>query len=211
MFSLLRNRFGIPGIISVIALVFAMIGGAWAANNSGGGKATASAKKGPRGPRGKPGKPGPTGPAGAQGLAGPQGLAGANGKDGSPGSPGTTGAKGATGATGPTGAKGATGATGPTGPTGPGGAPAGARGRSVHHHVPAATPGEEERAEGPRGAAQADVEDQQAAGQQQLSRSLTTCVGKLIHASHANPPSWDFPRYAASMIRPLGLDRVSIR
>jgi hypothetical protein len=51
MFSTLRNRFGIPGVISVIALVFAMLGGAYAANNSsGGGKATASAKvkKGPR-------------------------------------------------------------------------------------------------------------------------------------------------------------------
>ena len=46
MFSPLRNRFGIPGAISVIALVFAMFGGAYAASdNSGGGKATASAKK----------------------------------------------------------------------------------------------------------------------------------------------------------------------
>ena len=45
MFSTLRNRFGIPGVISVIALVFAMFGGAYAASNSsGGGKATASAK-----------------------------------------------------------------------------------------------------------------------------------------------------------------------
>jgi len=57
MLSPLRNRFGIPGVISVIALVFAMFGGAYAASNSGdgptaSGKATASAK------RGKPGKPG---------------------------------------------------------------------------------------------------------------------------------------------------------
>ncbi len=43
MFSTLRTRFGIPGVISVIALVFAMFGGAYAASNSsGGGKATAS-------------------------------------------------------------------------------------------------------------------------------------------------------------------------
>jgi hypothetical protein len=60
MLSPLRNRFGIPGVISVIALVFAMLGGAYAASNSNDdGKATASAKKGPRGPRGKPGPPGP--------------------------------------------------------------------------------------------------------------------------------------------------------
>ena len=31
MFSLLRNRFGIPGVISVVVLVFAMSGGAFAA------------------------------------------------------------------------------------------------------------------------------------------------------------------------------------
>src|SRR3954453_7338957 len=53
MLSPLRNRFGIPGVISVIALVFAMFGGAYAATNGGdGAKATASAKQGPPGPRG---------------------------------------------------------------------------------------------------------------------------------------------------------------
>jgi hypothetical protein len=94
MFSTLRNRFGIPGVISVIALVFAMFGGAYAASNSsGGGKATASAKakKGPRGPKGA------TGPAGP---AGPQGPAGANGKDGANGTNGSNGAAGADGANG---------------------------------------------------------------------------------------------------------------
>src|SRR5258706_13999527 len=67
MFSPLSNRFGIPGVISVIALVFAMLGGAYAAsNNSGGGKASASAKakKGPRGPKGATGPAGPAGPSG---------------------------------------------------------------------------------------------------------------------------------------------------
>jgi hypothetical protein len=87
MFSLLRNRFGIPGVISVTALVFAMVGGAWAATNSGGGKATASAKGKP-GPRGPRGKPGPAGPVGPQGPAGPKGDAGAKGDPGSPGAPG---------------------------------------------------------------------------------------------------------------------------
>ncbi len=85
MFSL-RSRFGIPGVISVIALVFAMFGGAYAASNSsGGGKATASAKakKGPRGPKG------PTGPAGPQGVPGPIGP---KGDKGDPGEQGSTGA-----------------------------------------------------------------------------------------------------------------------
>jgi len=97
MFSPLRNRFGIPGVISVIALVFAMLGGAYAANNSSdNGKATASAKakKGPRGPKGATG---PAGPAGAQGPTGPAGAkgdtgsAGANGTNGSIGTSGTPG------------------------------------------------------------------------------------------------------------------------
>jgi hypothetical protein len=91
MFSTLRTRFGIPGVISVIALVFAMFGGAYAASNSsGGGKATASAKakKGPRGPKGATGPAGPQGPAGA---AGAKGDAGSNGSNGSNGSPGASG------------------------------------------------------------------------------------------------------------------------
>jgi hypothetical protein len=88
MFSTLRNRFGIPGVISVIALVFAMFGGAYAASNtSGGGKATASAKA-KAGPRGKTGKTGPAGPAGPQGPAGANGKDGANGTNGSAGAPG---------------------------------------------------------------------------------------------------------------------------
>jgi hypothetical protein len=94
MFSTLRNRFGIPGVISVIALVFAMFGGAYAASNSSSGdKATTSAKakKGPRGPKGATG---PAGPAGAQGPAGP---AGAKGDVGAPGTNGTPGAPGAPG------------------------------------------------------------------------------------------------------------------
>jgi len=106
MFSTLRNRFGIPGVISVIALVFAMFGGAYAANNSSsdGGKATASAKA-KQGPRGKTGKTGPAGPAGPAGPSGP------------------AGAKGDAGANGSNGAAGPAGPTGPTGPAGPAGPP----------------------------------------------------------------------------------------
>lgn len=144
MFSLLRNRLGIPGLISVIALVLAMGGGAYAANGSGDG-ATASAKNrkgggnvnklikrearkfskrfsarfskrfpGPIGPRGFPGLPG---------APGEDGDDGDDGDDGSDGSDGAKGATGATGATGPTGAAGDEGPTGPTGPTGPEGSP----------------------------------------------------------------------------------------
>jgi hypothetical protein len=90
MFSTLRTRFGIPGVISVIALVFAMLGGAYAASNNGHGKATASAKakRGPRGPKGA------TGPAGPQGPAGPAGAAGAKGDTGAQGNPGAPGKAG---------------------------------------------------------------------------------------------------------------------
>jgi hypothetical protein len=107
MFSTLRTRFGIPGVISVIALVFAMFGGAYAASNSsGGGKATASKSKVKRGPRGPKGA---TGPAGPQGPAGAKGDAGANGSNGAAGPTGPTGAAGAKGATGATGFSGFTG------------------------------------------------------------------------------------------------------
>jgi hypothetical protein len=106
MFSLLRNRFGIPGVISVIALVFAMLGGAYAASNSGSGKATASAKgkPGPRGKTGKTGPAGPAGPAGPQGPAGANGTKGDAGAKGDAGNPGTPGAPGAPGAPGSAGA-----------------------------------------------------------------------------------------------------------
>jgi collagen triple helix repeat protein len=93
MLSPLRNRFGIPGVISVVALVFAMLGGAYAANNSSDGGATASAKakRGPKGPKGATGPAGPAGPAGPQGPAGANGKDGANGTNGSPGAPGAAG------------------------------------------------------------------------------------------------------------------------
>lgn len=126
MFSPLRTRFGIPGVISIVALVFAMAGGAFAAKqlNSGGSKATASAtKRGPRGPRGPRGKQGPTGPVGPQGAVGAKGDTGAAGANGTNGAAGPAGPAGPTGPTGKTGATGATGAagvgaTGPTGETG---------------------------------------------------------------------------------------------
>jgi hypothetical protein len=86
MFSLIRERlrFSPAGVVAVVALVFAMAGGAFAANGSSSGQATASATGKP-GPKGKPGKRGP---------AGPQGPAGANGKDGASGSTGAAGKDG---------------------------------------------------------------------------------------------------------------------
>lgn len=100
MRSLFHNRFGAPGVIAVIALVFAMFGGAYAASDSGGGKASVSAKKakaGPRGPRGPRGKAGRAGPAGPQGPAGEKGATGPAGPQGSKGDPGAPGAPGAPG------------------------------------------------------------------------------------------------------------------
>ncbi|HWM55231.1 MAG TPA: hypothetical protein VNO20_07575 [Solirubrobacterales bacterium] len=92
MLSTLRTRFGIPGVISVIALVFAMIGGAYAASDGGSDEsATASAKKSAKGPRGPRGPKGPTGPAGAPGPAGTQGAAGPQGEKGATGAAGSNG------------------------------------------------------------------------------------------------------------------------
>ncbi len=103
MLSPIRNRFGIPGVISVVALVFAMLGGAYAASNGGGSqtaeaskrkhhkKKKAKAKRGPRGPKGAPGAEGPAGPAGP---AGPQGAKGDKGDSGSSGSNGSNGSNG---------------------------------------------------------------------------------------------------------------------
>ncbi len=97
--SSLRTRFGIPGIIATVALVFAMTGGAFAAKyliTSTKQISPSVLKK----------LKGAAGPAGAPGAAGAQGAAGAAGANGE---------KGATGPTGPTGEKGAKGATGSQG------------------------------------------------------------------------------------------------
>jgi collagen triple helix repeat protein len=93
MFAAMKRRMNIPLMISIGALLFAMTGGAWATVSSGGGNATASAKKGPpgpRGPRGKPGKVGATGPQGPAGPAGAKGDVGAQGAEGKQGKDGTS-------------------------------------------------------------------------------------------------------------------------
>lgn len=86
-----KEPFGKAGLtVAVLALVLAMVGGAYAASNSGGGKATASAKakRGPRGPKGATGPAGPAGPAGTNGTNGKDGAPGTNGKDGTNGADG---------------------------------------------------------------------------------------------------------------------------
>jgi hypothetical protein len=84
MVSMLRRNLNAPTLIAIVALVFAMVGGAVAANSSGGGKAEASAD-GKRGPRGPKGARGPAGPAGPQGPAGAPGAPGAKGDTGTQG------------------------------------------------------------------------------------------------------------------------------
>jgi hypothetical protein len=87
MFSLLRNRFGIPGVISVIALVFAITGGAWAAK---GVIITKLSQIKPSVQNQLKGKAGPAGPAGLPGPAGAKGDPGAKGGQGNPGTDGTS-------------------------------------------------------------------------------------------------------------------------
>jgi hypothetical protein len=114
MFSLQGKRLGIPGVISVIALVFAMAGGAWAAKkyvitstkqikpsvlSQLKGAAGSAGPAGPAGPSGTPGAAGAkgaTGPVGATGAPGEDGEEGATGDEGSPWTAGGTLPKGAT-------------------------------------------------------------------------------------------------------------------
>lgn len=82
MFSLLRNRFGAPGIIAVVALVFAMVGGAYAAKKY---VITSTSQIKPsvlKALKGAAGAPGATGAAGAKGDAGANGSNGTNGTNG---------------------------------------------------------------------------------------------------------------------------------
>jgi collagen triple helix repeat protein len=102
--SRLREPFGKAGLtVAVIALVFAMLGGAYAA-----GKLTSKQKKevekiakkfqgtgpagaqGPAGANGKDGAQGPKGDAGSQGIQGEKGDKGAKGETGSPWTAGGT-------------------------------------------------------------------------------------------------------------------------
>lgn len=90
MFSQVKKGFGIPGVIAVFALVFAMAGGAYAAKKyviTSTGQIKPSvlkALKGGTGPAGAVGAKGDPGAAGPTGQAGPKGDAGQTGATGAP-------------------------------------------------------------------------------------------------------------------------------
>ncbi len=140
MFSIIRKHLTPSTAIAIVALVFAITGGAFAATggSSNGGKsasATASAtplasaakskakpKAGPRGLAGPAGKTGATGPAGP---AGPAGAAGAKGETGAAGGQGPQGPQGPQGEKGETGKEGTPGKPGKNGTFGDEPLPAG--------------------------------------------------------------------------------------
>lgn len=101
MFKSVAKNFNPATILVLVALVFAVTGGAYAASGGGGAShATAlSAKKKSKkgGSAGKPGPRGPAGPAGPAGPQGPAGPAGAKGENGAAGSNGTNGSNGENG------------------------------------------------------------------------------------------------------------------
>lgn len=103
MFSFLRNRLGLPGLISIVALVFAMTSSAFAAKylitstkqikpsvlKKLKGAKGAKGQKGAKGAAGAQGPVGPVGPVGAVGPIGPVGPEGPQGIQGDEGSPWT--------------------------------------------------------------------------------------------------------------------------
>jgi hypothetical protein len=105
MFSKVGKQVNAANVIAVLALVFAMSGGAFALTGARGGshataqlaKKKAAKPKSSTGPRGPKGATGPAGPAGANGAAGAQGPAGPAGPAGNAGSNGTDGSSGAPG------------------------------------------------------------------------------------------------------------------
>jgi hypothetical protein len=108
MFSGVRKHLNAGTVVAVVALVFAMTGGAFAVTSKGGGSSAIVAKKKSKKLVVK-GIPGPRGPAGPAGSAGPAGPAGAKGENGAPGTPGKNGEPGAAGKNGEPGAPGAAG------------------------------------------------------------------------------------------------------
>jgi hypothetical protein len=102
MFHRVCRHLDASTLIAVLALVFAVTGGAFAATGAGKGDGgagahslSARAAKSRRGPRGPQGPAGQAGPAGKEGKQGPAGPAGAKGETGATGASGATGAAGA--------------------------------------------------------------------------------------------------------------------
>lgn len=91
MFRVLRRNLTPPTALAVIALVFAMSGGAIAAKNASDSAEASKTKRGPKGPRGKLGPQGLQGPQGPKGEAGERGDVGPQGPKGDTGDPWTAG------------------------------------------------------------------------------------------------------------------------
>jgi hypothetical protein len=85
----IREPFGTAGlIVAVVALVFAMLGGAYAAKGALTSKQKKEVEKIAKKYAGEPGSAGPAGPAGPKGPAGTDGKDGAKGDTGAPGADG---------------------------------------------------------------------------------------------------------------------------
>jgi hypothetical protein len=123
MFQRVSKNITPASVLALVALVFAITGGAFAASGGGSSpshatltaiasKAKPKAKTAPRGPAG------PKGATGVTGATGPAGPAGATGPGGSAGPAGAKGETGAGGATGPAGSQGEKGTPGNEGPEG---------------------------------------------------------------------------------------------
>jgi hypothetical protein len=101
MISRINEKLGTAGfIISIVALVAALGGGAYAASGGLSGKQKKEVEKIAKTYAGKPGKNGAAGAAGAVGPAGAKGDAGAKGETGAAGTAGSNGTDGTDGLTG---------------------------------------------------------------------------------------------------------------
>jgi hypothetical protein len=115
MLTKIHQKLGTAGfIISIVALVAALGGGAYAASGGLTGKQKKEVEKIAKKYAGKPGA---TGPAGTAGAAGGKGDTGAKGDSGAAGAAGTAGANGVPGAPGAPGSPWTAGGTLPTGST----------------------------------------------------------------------------------------------
>ena len=89
-----RRELGLAGLMAALALVLAMVGGAWAAKKyliTSPSQIKPSVLKKLKGPKGQPGAQGPAGSAGTPGPKGDTGATGPEGKAGKEGSPWTSG------------------------------------------------------------------------------------------------------------------------